>query len=72
MSLLIVENNPSMNLCPHYNTTLAERLLPLVCTFGAFQIHTRLQMFSLFRWALPPQGQGLLHWIQLLEVLPKP
>jgi hypothetical protein len=21
-------------------------------------------------WALPPQGQGLLHWIQLLEVLP--
>jgi len=19
-------------------------------------------------WALPPQGQGLLHWIQLLEV----
>jgi hypothetical protein len=23
-----------------------------------------------FCWALPPQGQGLLHWIQLLEVLP--
>jgi hypothetical protein len=21
-------------------------------------------------WALPPQGQGLSHWIQLLEVLP--
>jgi hypothetical protein len=21
-------------------------------------------------WALPPQGQGLLRWIQLLEVLP--
>jgi hypothetical protein len=23
-----------------------------------------------FFWALPPQGQGPLHWIQLLEVLP--
>jgi len=24
----------------------------------------------IFIWALPQQGQGLLHWIQLLEVLP--
>jgi hypothetical protein len=29
-----------------------------------------LQGISQVYWALPPQGQGLLHSIQLLEVLP--
>jgi len=29
-----------------------------------------VKVSSMFCWALLPQGQGLLHWIQLLEVLP--
>jgi hypothetical protein len=27
-------------------------------------------VFPQFCWALPPQGQGLSHWIQLLDLLP--
>jgi hypothetical protein len=27
-------------------------------------------VFPQFCWALPPQGQGLSHWIQLLHLLP--
>jgi len=29
-----------------------------------------VKVSSMLCWALPPQGQDPLHWIQLLEVLP--
>ncbi len=31
---------------------------------------SRVLFLGLKFWALPPEGQGLSHWIQLLEVLP--
>jgi hypothetical protein len=47
----------------------------VVCILVAFGVKygtfvVVLTQILLCSWALPSQGQGLSHWIQLLEVLP--